>query len=146
MDPLTWDTKEEQEGTEGAARCRRGTIHRKGYTRKAYRRSDGSRVKTVHVRGKCIKDRGARGEWAEKHGVGIGKLKIGELSRVGYSPRKTVRSRHTAVNKASRRYGALSTYRKLNALATYTKRTSPVLSKKVKADRNYVGKQHGYKH
>ena len=132
MSPIAYS--ERQKGT---ARCSRGKIYRKAYTRKD----------RTHVRGKCIRNQGAPGKWADEHkGEGIGKLKEGELSRLGYSLRKTVRSRHTALNKAARKYGALSTYRKLNALATYTKRTSPLLSKKALADRNFIGKEHGYKH
>lgn len=76
---------------------------------------------------------------------GIGKLKEGELSKFGYSFGKTARSRHTAINAATKKHGALSVYRKLNALAVYTKNTSPGTSKKALADRNYVGKKHGYK-
>ena len=76
---------------------------------------------------------------------GIGKLKKGELGRYGYSTTVKASTRHRAINKATRRYGPLSVYRKLNALAVYTKNTSPKTSKTVKADRNYVGKKHGYK-
>ena len=76
---------------------------------------------------------------------GIGKLHKGELSSVGYSTKKSVRSRHTALNKATRKYGALSVYRKMNAISVYTKRTSPRTSKIARADRNYIGKHHGYK-
>jgi hypothetical protein len=125
--------------------CPSGKIHRKGYTRKAYRRADGSHVRSARVTGKCIRDQGARGEWKDLHKEeGIGKLKEGHLSSLGYSLRKSARSRHTALHKAVRKYGPLSTYRKLNALAVYTKRTSPLLSRKAKADRNYVGKEQGY--
>jgi hypothetical protein len=76
---------------------------------------------------------------------GIGKLHEGELSDVGYSFTKKATSRHRALNKATKKYGALSVYRKLNALSVYTKRTSPKTSKTAKADRNYLGRKHGYK-
>lgn len=142
MSPIAYSEKQK-----GTARCPRGKIYRKAYTRKAYRRTDGSRVHSTHVSGKCIRNQGAPGKWADEHNEkGIGKLKEGELSSLGYSLRKTARSRHTALNKAARKYGPLSTYRKLNALAIYTKRTSPLLSKKALADRNFIGKEHGYKH
>ena len=75
----------------------------------------------------------------------IGKLEKGGLTKFGYSTHKTARTRHTALNAATKKHGALSVYRKLNALAVYTKRTSPSTSKKAKADRNYIGKKHGYK-
>jgi hypothetical protein len=76
---------------------------------------------------------------------GIGKMKEGVLSSVGYSLTKKAISRHRALNKATKKYGALSVYRKLNALSVYTKRTSPIKSKTAKADRNYLGRKHGYK-
>ena len=76
---------------------------------------------------------------------GIGPLKKGELGRYGYSTKAKSMSRHRALNKATRKYGALSVYRKLNALAVYTKNRSPNTSKTVKSDRNYIGKKHGYK-
>jgi hypothetical protein len=72
----------------------------------------------------------------------IGKLKKGEL---GYSMKLSSLSRHRAVNKATRKYGALSIYRKLNALAVLTKNTSPRTSKAALSDRNYIGKKYGYK-
>jgi hypothetical protein len=76
---------------------------------------------------------------------GIGPLKEGELSGVGYSATAKASARHRALNKAIKKYGALPTYRKLNAVAVYTKRTSPVRSKTFKTDRNYVGRKVGYK-
>lgn len=77
---------------------------------------------------------------------GIGKLKEGELKAVGYSATAKASTRHRALTKAVKRYGALSTYRKLNAVAVYTKRTAPGASKTFKADRNWVGRKAGYKH
>ncbi len=76
---------------------------------------------------------------------GIGKLKKGELGRYGYTTTAKSTTRHRALRKATRKYGALSVYRKLNALAVYTKNSSPRTSKTVKADRNYIGRHHGYK-
>ena len=76
---------------------------------------------------------------------GIGKLHEGELGRYGYSTKAKSLTRHRALNKATRKYGPLSVYRKLNALAVYTKNSSPKTSKTVKADRNYIGRHHGYK-
>lgn len=76
----------------------------------------------------------------------IGPLKKGELKAVGYSATAKVSGRHRALTKAIKRYGPLSTYRKLNAVAVYTKRTAPAASKTFKADRNWVGRKAGYKH
>jgi hypothetical protein len=116
-------------------KCPSGKIHRKSYTKK----------NGVHVKGACIKDVGRAGKGLPGGEPGIGKMKEGELSGVGYSLTKKATSRHRALNKATKKYGALSVYRKLNALSVYTKRTSPIKSKTAKADRNYLGRKHGYK-
>ena len=112
--------------------CGSGRIRRKAYTTK----------RGVHVRSRLVKDMGAHGKWASKHSeAGIGELKEGELSGIGYSAKKGKTARHSALKKAVRRYGPLSTFRKLNAVATYTKRTSKGKSKTFKADRNWVKKK-----
>lgn len=115
--------------------CPSGKIHRVAYTKK----------NGVHVRGSCIKDVGNPGKGLPSGEKGIGKLKKGELGRYGYTTTAKASVRHRALNKATRKYGALSVYRKLNALAVYTKNTSPRSSKTAKADRNYIGKKVGYK-
>ena len=106
------------------------TIRRRGYTTK----------RGVRVRASRVRDMGAPGKWAEKHGPGIGPLKEGRLVKVGYMATKSKTARHGALKKAVKRYGALSTFRKLNAASTYTKRTSKGHSKTFKADRNWVKK------
>jgi hypothetical protein len=113
-------------------KCPVGKIYRTSYTKK----------NGVHVKGACIKDMGKPGKGFPN---GIGKLHEGELSSVGYSLTKKAISRHRALNKATKKYGALSVYRKLNALSVYTKKTSPKTSKTAKSDRNYLGRKHGYK-
>jgi len=97
---------------------------RKAYT--AHRRG-----KTVRVHSKRIRDVGA---------PGIGPLKEGSLSKVGYSVTKSKTARHTALKKAVKKFGSLSTFRKLNAVGTFTKRTSKVKSKSFVADRDWVKK------
>jgi len=124
-----------------AKTCKSGMILRKGYHRRSYTKKTGVRVKPAYVPSACITDVGAIG----KGMPGIGPLKKGELTSLGYSTSKTARSRHIALNAAIKKYGPLSTYRKLNAIAVYTKRTSPAISKKILEDRAYVGKKVGYK-
>jgi hypothetical protein len=112
--------------------CKRGTIRRKAYTRKSGRK----------IVATCIKNRGAPGRWRTVHrSKGIGPLKEGRLERFNYKSSGSLQVRRTALRAASRRLGALSVFRMLNALATYTKRTSPSKSAKYLADRNYVRKQ-----
>lgn len=96
--------------------------------------------------GGCVMDAGKRRrrthrtKWEKIHGPGIGELKEGKLVKLGYSAKKSKTARHKALKKAVRSYGALSTFRKLNAASTYTKRTSKGRSKTFKADRNWVKK------
>jgi hypothetical protein len=108
------------------------TIRRRAYTTK----------RGVHVRSSRVRDMGALGKWSAKHGPGIGALKEGKLVRLGYAASKGKTARHRALKKAVKRYGALSTFRKLNAASTYTKRTSKGRSRTFKADRNWVKKSY----
>lgn len=105
-------------------------------TRKAHWRY--IRGMKIRVPSRKVRDMGARGKWSAKHGPGIGKLEEGTM--MGYSPASSKTSRHKAIRKAVKRHGALSTFRKLNALATYTKRTAKSKSKTAKTDRNWVKK------
>lgn len=108
--------------------------------RKITRRAHWRYIRGMKIRfpAKKVKDMGARGKWSAKHGPGIGELKPGGL--MGYSPSQSKTARHKAIRKAVKRHGALSTFRKLNALTTYTKRTAKSKSKTAKADRNWVKK------
>ena len=114
--------------------CQEGgrTILRKGYV--AHRRG-----KTIRVSAKRIKDQGAPGKW-HGPGEGIGDMKEGLLTKLGYSAEKGRSARHRSLKKAVHKYGSLSTFRKLNAISTYTKRTSKGKSRTFKADRNWVKK------
>ncbi len=127
--------------------CNRGTIRRKSFTRKSYTRKNGIHVRGTHVSSACIKDQGQSGKWTVRHGsAGIGPLKAGKLSKLGYSSSGTVSQRHAALQKAIRAYGALATYRMLNAVYIYSKRTTPAKSATYKADRDWIGAAHGFKH
>lgn len=120
----------------------RGTIRRKGYSRKSYTRKSGISVRGSRVGSRYIKDVGAPGKWRVQHygAPGIGALKRGDLQAVGYSVNRAATSRHAAVKRAVRKYGRNSTIRKLNAIAVYTRRTSPTKSKTFKADMKFAQK------
>jgi hypothetical protein len=64
----------------------------------------------------------------------------GDLSKLGYSMRKSTRSRHVSLKKAVKKYGRLSTSRKLNALAVFNKRRHPATARKARADRKFAMK------
>jgi hypothetical protein len=117
-------------------RCPRGQIARKAH-HKTLRSGKG-----VYVASKCIKDRGAPGRWQSvKHMMGIGPLKKGSLSIVGYHANDSTEKRHVALEKAVHHYGKSSTVKKLNAVAIYTKRTTPSRSRTYRRDRNWVSKK-----
>lgn len=72
----------------------------------------------------------------------IGPLKKGLMKKVGYNVTAKASTRHRAVDRAVKKYGKLSTLRKLNAVAVYTRRTSPKNSRKFKSDVKYVQKKY----
>lgn len=79
--------------------------------------------------------------WQRKTGMeGIGSLKEGSLEKVGYSASASKTRRRAAVKRAVKKFGRASTIRKLNAVAVYTRKRSPVLSRKFKTDMRFAQK------
>jgi hypothetical protein len=115
-------------------RCPRGTIRRR-----SYRKRRGTLVKSA-----CIPDVGAPGKGLAS-GPGIGPLRSGDLSKFGYDnvTDLTAARRHLALARATSEYGALSVFRKLNAVYVYTRRTAPASSRIFKADRDWIKTQYG---
>jgi hypothetical protein len=113
-------------------RKHRGYIRRVAYTRKT------KSGKRVHVAAALIKNVGrpGKGYKGPDGRPGIGPLREGELSQFGYANvvKKSAKTRRVALKKAVARYGSLSVRRKLQAVATYTKYTSPRASKVFKSD------------
>jgi hypothetical protein len=68
----------------------------------------------------------------------IGPLKKGLLKKLGYSVTAPTSRRHAAVDRAVKKYGKTSTIRKLNAVAVYTRRRSPMKSRTFRSDMKYV--------
>jgi len=137
--------------------CPPGMIPRKSYTRKystAVRkhgftvRRDGKTYKVypkasnMLVNSKCIKNMGLPGK-GPSSGKGFGPLRKGELSKYGYSFRRTESERKAALKAAVNSYGALGVYRKLNAVAKLTAHTVPKAAKAFSADRNWVRSHFG---
>lgn len=123
--------------------CPPGMEKRKGYVRRSFiRNSTGTPVKGTKVPATCVPDRGAKGRaWKLKNKtLGIGALKKGELKIFGYSSKKSEAVRHTSIRKAADSYGALPVERKLNALAVYNSKRSPILSNIFKQDSLYAAK------
>ena len=68
----------------------------------------------------------------------IGPLKEGSLTKFGYHAAAATSTRRKAIRKAVHAYGPTSTFRKLNAIAVYSKRSDKGKSKEYKSDRNWV--------
>ena len=111
-------------------------IRRVAYTRKL---KSGKRVRVPAglIRNVGRPGKGYRGPDGRP---GIGPLREGELSQFGYSNvvKKSAKTRRSALKKAVSRYGSLSVRRKLQAVATYTKSTSPAASKVFKSDIQWI--------
>lgn len=133
-------------------KCPKGTILRKGYTRKfssnvknvgyTVRRKGKSfivhpKANTTYVKPACIKNRGLPGK-GPREGEGFGKLRKGELIKYGYQYRLSDSLRHAALKKAIERYGSLSVYHKLDAVAKLSIRTAPDASHIFVKDREWV--------
>jgi hypothetical protein len=132
--------------------CPEGYIVRRGYTRK-FRpsvkesgftvRRKGTvytvrpKANTIKVPAACIKNRGLPGK-GPKEGEGIGKLRKGELIKYGYQYRLSDSLRQEALKRAIKRYGALSVFRKLDAVSKLSLRTASDASKIFARDRNWV--------
>ena len=67
---------------------------------------------------------------------GIGKLRKGQL--LGYHATLSVAERHAILQLAVAKHGALSVFRKLNAIYVYNKVSSPASSATFLADRNWI--------
>ena len=105
---------------------------REGYVRAAFVRKNGTKVAKKIVAPSCIKKRGLPNKFKPPKGkAGIGPLKKGELSKHGYAEVKKlgVRKRRVALGKAIDDYGAPMVLKKLGAIKTLLKRTSPDYSK-----------------
>jgi hypothetical protein len=115
-------------------------VHQKGYkkvtasgkTIKVY-----PKAKSVFVPATCVTDAGKPGK-LPAGAPRIGPLRKGELSKHGYSYKLPEDQRHSALQSAIQEFGALDTYRKLNAVAKLTASTSPNASRAFAADRNWI--------
>jgi hypothetical protein len=115
-------------------------VAQKGYTKKV---RSGKIVtifpkqKSTFVKAACVKDVGKPGK-LPAGAPQIGPLRKGELAKHGYSYKLPESVRRIALEKAVKEYGALNTYRKLNAVSKLTVRTSPTASSTFAADRNWI--------
>ena len=125
-------------------KCPSGMIVRNGYTRKGFVKKNGSRVNTIKVPSSCIKSRGLPGKTSDRYkdGKGIGPLKKGELGKHGYHKVKElgIRKRRKALRGAVEEFTALTIFKKLGAIRTYSKNTNPEVSRIYLEDQRWVRK------
>ena len=68
----------------------------------------------------------------------IGPLHKGDLTQFGYKANISSVKRHVALKLAIQKYGALSVWRKVNAIYVLSKNRYPELSAKYNIDRNWI--------
>ena len=138
--------------------CPAGMIERKEYARKyttailkqGYTKKTklGKQITVVPHKGsltfvgpRCVKDVGLPGKGVQT----IGPLRQGELSKHGYGAMKSESTRHEALRKAVKEYGALGVWRKLNAVANLTERSIPKAHKIYVEDKDWIKEKYGLK-
>ena len=92
----------------------------------------------MRVASACIKDKRAA-----KSGARIGPLKAGVLKQFGYVYRLPKEARRAALARAVGVYGALSTYRMLDAVTKLAVTKAPDASQVFAADRDWIRKTFG---
>ena len=122
----------------GGKTCPPGQILREGYTATRKKKTMLGRLlnrgTTYRVKASCIKNKGKPGKGPDV----IGPLKKGDLKDAGYDHTDPAHERHMALIKAVSEYGALSTLRKLNAIAVLNKNVAPTRSKIYRTDRDWI--------
>jgi hypothetical protein len=106
------------------------TVTRSGTTYRVYPKAQSATVAAA-----CVKDSGKNGKHVPKS---IGPSRKGELSKYGYSFRKTSEKRREALKKAIKAYGALGVFRKLDAVYKLSENKMPRVAEIFKQDRNWV--------
>lgn len=124
----------------GVTACGTGQIVRNAYVRIRLGRRQ-------FVPAACIRDVGNPGKGIPTGAPGIGPLRKGDLRQFGYDNviNMSEARRHLALAAAVRAYGALTVWRKINAVFIYTKNTSPASSRVFKADRDWIKSRYGIK-
>jgi hypothetical protein len=121
----------------------RGAHTRRAYSSKGHNIVRKATVRKSRVPTSLIKDQGAKGKWREVNkSNGIEINHPGSLSSMGYSVVNKPASRHSTLRRIIKKYGPTATFRKLQAVGTFTKRTSKGRSIKFLADRNWVKKKY----
>ena len=70
-------------------------------------------------------------------------LREGKLEDFGYKMNKTDRSRHLALARATKKWGALSVFKSLVLLKTFNMNHNPELATIAEKDAEWIGKTYG---
>ena len=122
----------------GYTRKFRSSIKNTGYTvrRKGKLYTARPKSNAVYVREGCIKSRSTSNQ--SNKSKRIGKLRKGALIKYGYQYRLSDSLREKALIKAIKAYGALSVYRKLDAVAKLSIHKAPEAHSIFVRDRNWI--------
>jgi hypothetical protein len=96
----------------------------------------------LYVPASCIKDTGKPGKGVP-NGQAIAPLRKGELTKYGYSTNLPENDRRKILLEAVKDLGALTIYRKLDAVAKLSLRISPENSRIFAKDRDWIRKTFG---
>lgn len=110
----------------------------RGYVRKAYTRKDGTRVKAARSHSNTRK--------CAPSSRLIEIRRPGLLGDYGYSAKLPLQERRKALRTALEENDAISIFRRLMAISTLQKRTSPEMSEIFKEDAKYVKRNFMKKH
>jgi len=143
-------SRQRQSRQRSVEKCPPGMISRKAYVRKFSRglmergytvkRDTGVeyRIKPKHssvfVKSGCVKKPGN----VRNPGKLSGAMRKGELKKHGYAYNISESERHEALKKAVYEFGALGVFRKLNAVARFSKNTHPEAYVVFKKDREWI--------
>lgn len=127
----------------GNIKCKKGQLMREGYVRGSYTKKNGTHIQRKVMAPACIIKRGNPKKYVPPKGkTGIGPLKKGELSKFGYYKVKDmkVKDRKSSLKLAVKEFGAMMLVKKLGALRTYLKNTSPDSSQIYYQDQKWIRK------
>ncbi len=114
--------------------CPKGQIEKSGYTRKEYRRKDGTLVKRTSVGATCIEDKGKKGKGPKILPTPDPNI---SLRKYGYSTKKSENQRHRSLKRASKETGTLPVLRRLNLIANFNK-WNPEVEHEMREDVEYL--------
>ena len=128
-------------------RCKKGFILRQSYTRKQTRVPSAC-IRSTSPAGEKYSNFQTRVLRGKKRGTrAIGPLRKGLMAKYGYVniASLTEKERHSALARAIKEYGSLSTWKKINVLSIFVKNKNPGLKAKYNSDKDWIKGTYGLK-